>query len=580
VCKLVRDAGIAQLVLAGDSRQTVCAYQGADARYLTHAPLLIPWRGPWRRLTLAKSWRLTPAMAAYINEAVVYAAGPPAMRVGARRARPVSIVQGAKFACVHVAAQAVFDYVFVAAYRPEDVLVLATKTSFGNGGGKPTPVQVLVNLLCERLLVYVRSDEHDRAQRAELSKGKVLVSTIVAAKGAERKVVVFLDHDEGYFKYYARDESDAACTCAQHVALTRASEVLVLCSDQNGPPGFVRRCAMRKLESEGKLRTVTAGCQRQPREARAETRPDTVTALLAHVSEHDLARLEATLPFVLVRAASETPLVLPSVCAGAWCESVSETNGIALPALLDLGWMRGQLAALGTATQQPPGHGEGGIWRRAAALAATAPEAVLDAATPRAAWDASVAWALEGAAVLRASPAMGGFVCHYTQLAFSRFAWLPTETAMRVHAALRAETGAGALELEVERDRDGVCGRLDALDALGGGTVFEFKCVSGALTSSHRLQLALYAWLCAARGARFAPARYVLFNPLSGEKWELGAADDEALTATVRALRELRLTPSGRVSDEEFVETGRRLGAGECAMLEGMVGRLGKAARG
>ena len=588
LCKLVRDARVAQLVVVGDSKQTVCAYQGADARYLTLAPQIIPWL-TWTTLALAKSWRLTPPMAAYLNEAVEYAGATRALRVTAKRARPVTIVCGPKFACVHVAAQTVFDYVFDAAYRPEDILVLATKTSFGAStrAGKQTPVQVLVNRLCERLLVYVRTDEHDRAQRADLSKGKVLVSTIVAAKGAERKVVVFLDHDDAYFRFYARDESGEHCTCAQHVALTRASEVLVVCSDVDGPPKFVRRDAMARLEAEGKLRLVGAGAK-QKMVAKLEARTETVTALLAHVSEHDLQRLERKLSFVQVCAASQTPIVLPSVCSGAWCESVSEANGIALPALLDLEWMRAQLDALvgahATLSKRARETNEP-LAVRAAQLVACAPTKRLSETTPRAEFERVVAWALEGAALLRASPATGGFVCNYTQLAFSRFTWMPVETAMRVYASLRAEVGDGDVALEVDKDRDGLYGRLDAVVRTAvEERVYEFKCVAGALTAAHKLQLAVYAWLGASDTTSEVPSgatsevprtKYVLFNPLSGEKWELGEVSDEALSETVRALRELRLMRSVRCDDEEFVETSLSLSSGHYEALEGLVGKLG-----
>jgi hypothetical protein len=578
LCKLVRDARVPQLVLVGDSNQTVCAYQGADARYLTLAPRIIPWLA-WTRLSLEKSWRLTPPMAAYLNEAVEYAGPSRTVFVTAKRARPVTIVHGPKFACVHVAAQTVFDYVFDASYRPEDILVLATKTSFGAASktGKQTPVQVLVNRLCERLLVYVRSDEHDRAQRSDLSRGKVLVSTIVAAKGAERKVVVFLDHDDTYFQFYARDESGEHCTCAQHVALTRASEVLVVCSDQEGPPRFVRRAAMARLEQQGMLRLVRAGAK-QKMLPKLEARTETVTALLAHVSEHDLCRLEQKLPFVQLCAASSSPIVLPSVCSGAWCESVSETNGIALPALLDLAWMRAQLDGLVGAhamlSKRARAANEA-LTCRAAELVARSPKTKLSASTPRADFEAAVAWALEGAALLRASPVMGGFVCNYTQLSFSRFAWMPTETAMRVHANLRAEVGEN-VELEVDKDRDGVYGRLDAVVAGAERRVYEFKCVAGALSAAHKLQLAVYAWLCAGdTSATSEKATYVLFNPLSCEKWELGEVSDDALSETVRALRELRLMRSASCDDDEFVATSVRLGLGHYEALEGLVGKLG-----
>ena len=66
---------------------------------------------------------------------------------------------------------------------------------------------------------------------------------------------------------------------------------------------------------------------------------------------------------------------------------------------------------------------------------------------------------------------------------------------------------------------------------------------------------------------------YVLFNPLSSEKWELGDVSDEALSETVRALRELRLMRSVRCDDDEFVETSLSLGLGRYEALEGLVGQ-------
>jgi hypothetical protein len=50
---------------------------------------------------------------------------------------------------------------------------------------------------------------------------------------------------------------------------------------------------------------------------------------------------------------------------------------------------------------------------------------------------------------------------------------------------------------------------------------------------------------------------------------------DEALSETVRALRELRLMRSASCDDDEFVATSVRLGLGHYEALEGLVGKLG-----
>ena len=77
------------------------------------------------------------------------------------------------------------------------------------------------------------------------------------------------------------------------------------------------------------------------------------------------------------------------------------------------------------------------------------------------------------------------------------------------------------------------------------------------------------------RAARARKRRTYLLNPLSSEKWELGDVSDEALSETVRALRELRLMRSVRCDDDEFVETSLSLGLGRYEALEGLVSKLG-----
>jgi hypothetical protein len=546
VCKLARDAGGPQLVLVGDPRQTVCAYQGADHRFLTLAPEALG--GAWERLPLGTSWRLTAPMAAYVNEACAYAGSHAPIRVAARGALPVVAFRGETYRCVHEATELIVECLR-RGYRPDDVLVLAVKTSYHAAPAaarrSETPLQRLVSGLCERdVPVHLRADERDRAADARLMRGKVLVSTIVAAKGTQRKVVVVLDHNAAYFRYYARAEPPELCTCAQHVALTRASELLVLCYN-DAEPAFVRPDA---LERRGLLRVVRYERPTGRPGAELPERPTAVTALLAHVDDDDLARLEARLEWRRVRERADRPIELPGLVElGAACESVCEANGIALPALLDLGWLRRRVEEMAA---QPRDRY---LRARACALRDGAPDTpppALAGAEPE--WRAALRWALEAAALSRAWPdASSGFLCHYKQLQHSGFAWLPVEQAHRVVAALRdALDEPETLELEAPRVREDLCGRIDACTAR---TLYEFKCTAGALTAAHKLQLAAYAWLDGA-----PRRRAVLLNALSGETWEL-LSSAEALDGFVRELRALHARAPPAMPDAEFVALARRL---------------------
>ena len=89
------------------------------------------------------------------------------------------------------------------------------------------------------------------------------------------------------------------------------------------------------------------------------------------------------------------------------------------------------------------------------------------------------------------------------------------------------------------------------VDAISPDTIWEFKCVE-ALTSEHRLQLLIYAWLIKMTGECVSDMKFKLLNIRTGEMQTLDHSSplvDEIMVMMLKAKFEKHVPKS----DEEFV---------------------------
>jgi hypothetical protein len=594
----------------GDEKQTVYSFSGADGRFLRFADQLIVNGHEWRTLPLMTSYRLTLPMVRYVNEVMHGGKGPPLVsgsRLPVASQKPVIYFTGPTYDVVKEIVKSLLAEFGSGRLRFDDVMVLATSLKLKQDDDTfNTPLQLLVMLLSQANVdVEIRSGHLPNSNDAVLLKHKLLLSTIAGSKGSERRLVIVFDHSNDYFVHIGRKENPLICPSGHHVAATRAKEQLWIVGE-NKKDGFVpyRNSAnFYALVEQGLVihRPVTERWVEKD-EVKEKKWQFTATGLLDYVHNQHIVSLSSKLAFTRVQPPCGDPIKLTHVLERTKCEdgkeytltdSVAEVNGLALPCLLEMIGRRAstvfQAVEELSLTPADKENAQGKLLVDSAKrLVKTYPlgdgtlPLSLNTDAERRLWKLSVAWALEACALFRASAnPIAPFFSFYSQLKDATFDWIDVQTAFDVVKMLAENVrghadAATAFEVPMQRalDDDEAEGEDAVVDvALGVGiverseevviegmidvvtddTLFEIKCVNGPLTLTHLLQLAVYAWVDRGRHTH-----YVIFNALTGERYNLDAVESD-LDAVVSALVAQKKTTKPTLADDEFLAAAKAI---------------------
>lgn len=255
------------LVILGDEYQAIYGYNKADPRFLTLADKL--FRGSNRQfehMKLSVSYRLPRPITDFINNCIIFEnrIQPSPFKTGSLYQKPTYIVADAFSKKFH---QDIFTRIssfLRSGYHPDDIFILCptTKMKGKEDKGQRGPVQLLANYLCltricecqknkgnpcscptccicdkdrcsHNINVFVPTSD-DSAINDQDVANKIVFCTFHKSKGLERKIVIVLGFDASYHKYFNKDDSDTQCCNPLYVALTRASEKLIIV--QSGAP--------------------------------------------------------------------------------------------------------------------------------------------------------------------------------------------------------------------------------------------------------------------------------------------------------------------------------------------------------
>lgn len=230
VCNMLTRGKI--LVLVGDRRQCINEYLGATSEYLINYSKYFDTGRPWKELMLRKSYRVTPAIAKFVNDNVL--------------CQDIIIPGNTKDRnCKPIYSHGVWDMErlvlrSVETYGAEEVVIMLPSVRNIN---PKSPVGKLCAKRQSGLLFCVR--ETDMA--SETMKGKVLITSYNSMKGRERKCVVLVGFDESYFEYYDKkwNKEEPTLPNILYVAATRAREQLILIQDDRKPR--LRTISLEKL---------------------------------------------------------------------------------------------------------------------------------------------------------------------------------------------------------------------------------------------------------------------------------------------------------------------------------------------
>jgi hypothetical protein len=587
IVKLVRDlspgAHAPSIVVLGDEQQAILEFLGADSRFLRFADDLIPSSRTWERHALSTSYRLTGNLAGYSNEVVNRLTSSADIQPRRRWIFPspfkgdgpkVRYLVGDPYVNAKMLARTLSPDMLLHA---EHYLILAP--SF-KALSAQTPLKIFADLLSDAGVQIYASQLADQKEGTQ-TKGKVLLSTFVSAKGLERIHVIVFNFDALYYLYYARGVSQLRCPDVLHVATTRASGSLTVVAERERG----QHLPFLGLSALSKYADVCGNFQ-SPKLLVDESSPHTT-----EYTAHDFTDFGDELVFAdLVKQLDSTTrgpgahITIPSEIEtprGTY-ESTAEVNGLAVPAMIEFRTKRTchMLEELKTLRDtSEPAMDEGLNAAQSAAF-----DRLVKLLPEDAAEQPPVEFFLMLSALYRASPAaFSPLSSFFTQLDFpGSFQWLHATHVDALTARLHELDGITDAKTKFEHFlyKDICVGerfiRIKGLiDVLTPTSLFEIK-LTKTLAASHKLQLAIYAFLDLSEATAgpvnaekpspptvptltlrpdTRPRVYEIFNVLTGERWRLNVvtqADADKLVAVVNELITMKLAKQTALSDDAF----------------------------
>lgn len=326
--KLLRDINNENiaLVILGDKFQGIYDFKEADTRFLTCAANLWNKFEPVNK-ELSTSYRVTEPIAWFVNNVLVGQQRIHSTKSGP----PVYYIRHNVWKAHELFFPLIMDLLKSPDIGPGDIFVLSSSLR-----GKSSFV-VLENCLVRHgVKCYVPKSEEQRLS-TETIKGKVVFSTFHQSKGRERKIVIIYGFDSSYFEYYARSAPTDVCPPVLYVAVTRASQQLILLADVNQTPLPFLHCNEVAFSQSPNVKFFGEPCSQKYDHEHLEDDSIFVTAntLVRYIKEPIITRINPLINklFTVVRE-NNNIVDIPTVitCDGTF-EDVSVINGIAITAL-------------------------------------------------------------------------------------------------------------------------------------------------------------------------------------------------------------------------------------------------------
>lgn len=228
VCKIITDNNKKNTiyVLMGDKNQKIFDFNNAHTCYITHAYELMNFNNkPWEECTLSISRRLSINNANFVNYLLKE---NRIISVKECKIRPSYIIMDTydEENDIPNIINIIYDKINKEKYKPDDIFVLSPSVK---QNGKP--INVFEKLIKERfnnkINIYVSTNE-DQDLTEEHTKNKLVITTFHQAKGLERKIVFIYGFDDSYFQYYNKNADPIKCTNELYVATTRPTIELIL----------------------------------------------------------------------------------------------------------------------------------------------------------------------------------------------------------------------------------------------------------------------------------------------------------------------------------------------------------------
>lgn len=211
------------LVIVGDPRQCINEHIGSTDKFLINNEQYFNTGRPWRTLKLRTSYRMTPAIANFVNKHVLKQDIIIGGNLTAKNDLPIY-----KYNAWNMN---ILLNKMVRKYGPDEVALLLP--SLNSTRNPNSPISKLINGHDRKILFNIKSEN----ESFEVGKGKVSISTYSSMKGRQKKCIFLLCFDESYFDYYNKvwNKPDELPNIL-YVASTRASDMLIIIQDTKTIP--------------------------------------------------------------------------------------------------------------------------------------------------------------------------------------------------------------------------------------------------------------------------------------------------------------------------------------------------------
>ncbi len=499
-----------KMLVIGDKHQSIFAFNNADHRFITLAPEVFKFNGlQWKAAKLTTSYRITITMATFLNKAILHQDRLVAVKPSHIKPRyiitnpwangPFSIVNNA-----------------IKKYGIENIFVIAP--SVRSAG---SPIIKTANKLSKKgHQIYVGSQEDVIDQSA--AAGKLVFATYHQVKGLERKCVIVMGMDNSYFSFHEKNAPRNVCPNVFYVALTRASEELIMIHAEKAE--FLPFIDVDQLRLTCAVEGELAKVMEQPKIGKKNY---AVTDLLRHLSSSTMIATSLYINETMISPVITNirlPDRIPGIGPGQ-VESVSDINGVVIPAYFQY-YTTGKLTILDIVKQHD--------LRYKMDLSNVNSEACIEEITQIA---------------VRYGCIMSKYI--YKEKQLPHYHWLTRAVAQQCLAVMSRFISTNS-EYEICLPSkivngiviSGVADLIDHTPVKGRSTLWELKCTS-EIKREHILQLCCYAYLC---GDIY---NYKILNIITGEVHEVVWTPD--LVDLVELIVNAKTSDPNSPTDEQFI---------------------------